>query len=126
MGSLFDKIKYTQNAINAIQQSLENHGIDMKDIALDKYADIINNLQIGGDVTKSNSYIWFDSGYIPKVVPLTAITYDKELVYCNNNNILSSIITPKVVPKDIVAINGVIIDNLYLYRDYPEPILKEE
>lgn len=126
MGSLFNKIKYTQDAVNAIQQSLENHGINMKNIALDKYADIIKNLRTDGGTAKNDKYIWFDSGYTPKVVPLATITYDKELVYYNNNNIFSSMITPKVVPKDIIAINGVFIDNLYLYKDYPNPVLKEE
>ena len=98
----------------------------MKNIALDKYADIIKNLRTDGETTKNDKYIWFDSGYTPNIVPLATIIYDKELVYYNDNKILNSIMTPNIVPKDIITINGIFIDNLYLYKDYPNPVLKEE
>lgn len=128
MNSLSDKIKYTQDAIDAIQKVLEDYGIDMKNVALGKYAEIIKSLETSGDSSYNSTCIWFDSKYIPSVIQLPSIIYNnKELIYYNAKNIIiSSVALPSVQKRDTILLNGTILDVDSCYKDYPSPILKEE
>lgn len=100
MGTIVNKVKHTLNCINDITNALIFHNINMDNVTLKEYGNIIRKLSINQETSKN---IILYNLNTPNIINKNKISIKTLLIYGNNNNYIFSHKISSCLNKNVIT-----------------------